>query len=169
LTQKRATVQAAVANAKNDRNELLKGEEAAFSMLEGLPKNVKDPVVAMLSSVEPLNHSDASRKAKTGHQVMFEFCCSPESSLGKVHEEKGIMHFRLTKESNDSSAPEEYESLQKMIDQFPGATLWGSLPCDPWPKWQAVNVARYGKEFAERLKKKQQLSRKLLKHLKGGT
>jgi len=67
LTQKRATVQAAVANAKNDRNELLKGEEAAFSMLEGLPKNVKDPVVAMLSSVEPQNHSDASRKAKTGH------------------------------------------------------------------------------------------------------
>lgn len=93
MTQKRATVQAAVANAKNDRNELLKGEEAAFSMLEGLPKNVKDPVVAMLSSVEPQNHSDASRKAKTGHQVMFEFCCSPASSLGKVHE--GKRHYAL--------------------------------------------------------------------------
>ena len=41
----------------------------------------------------------------------------------------------------------------------------GLIACDPWPKWQAVNVARYGKEFAERLKKKQQLSRKLLKHV----
>ena len=59
------------------------------------------------------NHSDASRKAKTGHQVMFEFCCSPESSLGKVHEEKGIMHFRLTKESNDSSDPEDMNRCKR--------------------------------------------------------
>jgi hypothetical protein len=71
IDPKRTTVQAAVANAKNDRNELLKGEAAAFSMLDGLPKNVKNPIVAMLSSVEPQNHSDARRRAKTGHQVMF--------------------------------------------------------------------------------------------------
>jgi hypothetical protein len=45
------------------------------------------------------------------------------------------MHFGQTKESNDLSDPEEIESLQTMIDQFPGATLRGSLPCDPWAKW----------------------------------
>lgn len=68
--------------------------------------SVKDPVVGMLSSVEPHNHLDARRKAKTGQQVMLEFCCSPESPLGKIHEEKGIIHFRQTKESNDLTGPE---------------------------------------------------------------
>jgi len=106
IDPKRATVQPAAANAKHSRNNLLKGEEAAFSILDGLPKNVKDHVVGMLSSVEPHNHSDACRKAKTGQQVMLEFCCSPESSLGKIHEGEGIMHFRLTKESNDLTGPE---------------------------------------------------------------
>ena len=153
-----------VANAKQDCVTLLKGEEAAVSMLEGLNSNIKDPILAMLSSVEPQNHSEDRKRAGKGRQrVMFEFCCSPESSLGKVHEEKETLHFRLTKKPNDLSDPEEAASLQKMIDQFPGATLWGSLPCGPWSKWQAANIARYGKEYAKWLKKDRKLSRKLLK------
>ena len=160
---KRATIQAAVANARQQQN-LLKGEEAAMSMLEGLTNNVRDPIIAMLSKVETQNHSEARKKAAKGPEAMFEFCCSENSSLGKVHEEKGIMHFRLTKESNDLSDPDEIASLQKMLKQFPNATLWGSLPCDPWSKWQALNIAKYGSEFAKKLKKKRQLSRKMLKH-----
>jgi hypothetical protein len=118
----------------------------------------------MLPKVETQNHSEARKKAAKGPEAMFEFCCSENSSLGKVHEEKGIMHFRLTKESNDLSDPDEIASLQKMLKQFPNATLWGSLPCDPWSKWQALNIAKYGSEFAKKLKKKRQLSRKMLKH-----
>ena len=35
---------------------------------------------------------------------------------------------------------------------------------DSWSKWQSVNFARYGKSFAKKLKKRQDLSRVLLKH-----
>ena len=38
------------------------------------------------------------RIRKDADRCMFEFCCSPESSLGKVNEQRGIKHFRLTKE-----------------------------------------------------------------------
>jgi hypothetical protein len=51
----------------------------------------------------------------------------------------------LTKEPNDLSDPDEIASLQKILKQFPNATLWGSLPCDPWSKWQALNIAKYGR------------------------
>ena len=118
----------------------------------------------MLSKIEIQNHSEARKKAAKGSEDIFEFCCSENSSLGKIYEEKEIMHFRLTKESNDLSDPEEITSLQKMLKQFPSARLWGSLPCDPWLKWQALNIGKYGSEFAKRLKKKRQLSRKMLKH-----
>ena len=51
-----------------------------------------------------------------------------------------------------------------LVKRLPGCDLWGSLPCDPWSKWQSVNVVRYGKSFAKKLKKRQDLSRVLLKH-----
>ena len=102
--------------------------------MEGLNNNVRDPIIIMFSKIEIQNHSEARKKAAKGSEDIFEFCCSENSSLGKVYEEKEIMHFRLTKESNDLSDPEEIASLQKMLKQFPSARLWGSLPCDPWLK-----------------------------------
>jgi hypothetical protein len=84
---KRTTIQAAVANARQQQN-LLKGEEAAMSILEGLNNNVRDPIVAMLSRVETQNHSEARKKAAKGPDAIFEFCCSENSSLGKVQRKR---------------------------------------------------------------------------------
>jgi hypothetical protein len=70
----------------------------------------------------------------------------------------------LSKDITDLTNPEDVKSLKKLIEKFPGCDLWGSLPCDPWSKWQSVNVAQYGKAFAKKLKKRQDLSRVLLKY-----
>ena len=64
----------------------------------------------------------------------------------------------------DLSNEEDVKSLGKMARKFPGCTLWGSLPCDLWSRWQSVNVARFGKSFARKLRKRQELSRTMLKH-----
>ena len=65
---KRATIQAAVANARQQQN-LLKGEEAAMSMLEGLTNNARDPIIAMLPKVDtkPFRSSQEGRQRSRSH------------------------------------------------------------------------------------------------------
>ena len=108
---------------------------------------------------------DAARKElRTKTKTMFEFCCSSKSSLGAVNADRGIDHFRLSLDMTDLTDPKDVESLKQLVKQFPGCTLWGSLPFDPWSRWQSVNIAKYGKPFAKKLKKKRDMSRVLLKH-----
>ena len=104
------------------------------------------------------------RIRKDADRCMFEFCCSPESSLGKVNEQRGIKHFRLTKENSNMSDLQEGESLRLMMAQHPGADLWGSIPCDLWSTWQQVNVAKHGRPFIKRLRLKRKVSRRILKN-----
>jgi len=79
---KRAAVQAAVFNAKINR-DLLKGDAAVECLLEGLDANSRKSIMAMISKVEPNSYSHARQAVKKGEPVMFEFCCSDESTLGK--------------------------------------------------------------------------------------
>jgi hypothetical protein len=98
--------------------------------------------MAMISKVEPNSYSHARQAVKKGEPVMFEFCCSDESTLGKVHEERGITHFRLSETTSDLSDPEEIDSLKNLLSLFPGCNLWGSLPCGPWS-----TVSQFGKTW----------------------
>ena len=163
IDAKRATIQAAVLNTKVNRG-LLKGEAVVENLLEGLDGNSRKSIMAMISKVEPNNHSHARKTVKKGKSVMFEFCCSENSTLGKIHEERGITHFRLSETTSDMSDPGEIESLKKLVSLFPGCKLWGSLPCGPWSKWQSVNLSRLGIRFRKKLEEKRVQSRKLLKH-----
>ena len=138
---KRAAVQAAVFNAKINR-DLLKGDAAVECLLEGLDANSRKSIMAMISKVEPNSYSHARQAVKKGEPVMFEFCCSDESTLGKVHEERGITHFRLSETTSDLSDPEEIDSLKNLLSLFPGCNLWGSLPCGPWS-----TVSQFGKTW----------------------
>ena len=134
LDERRATIQAAVANAKNNQRFLSRGVEAAELMMEGIPKDQKESLHAMLPQVDTVDHSQARKKAKSNQPTMFEFCCSKESTFGYVNVDRGINHFRLTKDITDLINPEDVKSLKKPIEQVPGCDLWGSLPCDPWLK-----------------------------------
>ena len=87
----------------------------------------------MLSHVDVVDHSPARKKAKNTQPVMFEFC-SKDSTLGQVNMERGINHFRLSKDITDLTNPEDVKFLIKLVQQFPDCDLWGSLPCGPWSK-----------------------------------
>jgi hypothetical protein len=47
----------------------------------------------------------------------------------------------------------EVDSLIGIMEQFPGADIFGSIPCDPWSARQRVNCKRYGKKFQKKLEK----------------
>ena len=47
---------------------------------------------------------------------------------------------------------------------FPGADLWGSIPCDPWCSWQYVNCAKHGEPYRRKLALSQKKSRKILRN-----
>ena len=87
-----------VANARQEKC-LLKGVEAAELMMEGIPKESRDFLHAMLSKVEVADHSEARKKVNRDSRVMFEFCCSNTSSLGSVNASRGTTHFRLSKDA----------------------------------------------------------------------
>lgn len=75
-----------------------------------------------------------------GH-TMFEFCCSEDSMLGQVNQERGINHFRLSQESSNMADNREVDDLIGVMSLFPGADLWASIPCGPWCQWQHVNMS----------------------------
>ena len=163
VDSKRATIQAAVANARREQS-LLRGDEAAEHFIRECSPETKKSLHAMLSTIDTANHSKARKELRTKTKTMFEFCCSSKSSMGAVNADRGIDHFRLSLDMTDLTDPKDVESLKQLVKQFPGCTLWGSLPCDPWSRWQSVNIAKYGKPFAKKLKKKRDMSRVLLKH-----
>ncbi|CAE7545185.1 RE1 [Symbiodinium sp. CCMP2592] len=52
---------------------------------------------------------------QVGSETMFEICNDEISILGKVNEEFGINHFRLTDKNTDVSDPQQTESLKKLV------------------------------------------------------
>ena len=111
-------------------------------------------------SLNSLRRED--RKGRSANPRLFEFCCDENSTLGQINEERGINHFRLTTKNSDMSSQWENDSLLKVIEQFPGCDLWGSIPCGPWSQWQNVNLHQYGKPFAKKLKKMRKHCRTIL-------
>ena len=116
-------------------------------------QSIKRVVTCNAIPVDIVDHSQARKKAKNHQPTMFEFCSSKESTLGYVNADREINHFRLSKDITDLTNPQYIESLKKLVKRFPGCDLWGLLPCDPWSKWQSVNVARYGKSLCKEVEK----------------
>ena len=136
---------------ENSKFNLKRCDEFIANLISDFPEDdVKSLVSTATLGVHEVKPSKERRVRENADRCMFEFCCSPESSLGKVNEQRGIKHFRLTKENSNMSDLKEGESLRLMMAQHPGADLWGSIPFDPWSIWQQVNVARYGKPFIKK-------------------
>ena len=114
--------------------------------------------------VDQIKPPKARRARGSNSKVMIDFCCSENSSLGKANEERSIGHIRLTEKSSDMANLEEIKDLLKVMKLFPGADLWGSIPCSPWSRWQDVNLAKGGKGYAKRLKAARKKSLKILRN-----
>ena len=83
LDERRATIQAAVANAKNQRF-LSRGVEAAELMMEDIPKDQKESLHAMLPQVDTVDHSQARKKAKSNQPTMFQFVVPKNQHWGML-------------------------------------------------------------------------------------
>ena len=97
-----------------------------------------------------------------GYSHLIEYCCSPESSLGKVAEEFAhkITVIRVTKDDN-AFDPKTHKRLLDYIKGNPGTSIHGSIPCTPWSAWQRRNIHALGDEFKRNLDKQRQESRVL--------
>ncbi|CAE7029195.1 GIP [Symbiodinium natans] len=160
------------ANAEEQlKRSPLKGAQAVAAILHDLealdPKAVPSFGSTLTGDSAPTSASSQTkvkRNRRAEDATLFEFCCEPDSMLGQVNEENEINHFRLTESSSDMSCPKQTESLKKLVQLFPGCDLWGSIPCGPWSQLQHLNIARLGNGFREKLRKKRQRSRRILKN-----
>ena len=105
-----------------------------------------------------------ARKKRSENPTCFEFCCSKDSTLGEVNMRRGINHFRLSAEVCNMADDTEVDSLIQIMEQFPGADIFGSIPCGPWSVWQRINQKQYGKKFRKVLKKQRDVSMKILRN-----
>ena len=77
----------------------------------------------------------AEHKVMDNSRTLIEFCCGPESLLGKVTKQsKGCNVVRLTQEI-DVTSDHGVELAMNSIDG-PYTLLWGSIPCTRSCPWQ---------------------------------
>ena len=109
------------------------------------------------------NKSRDSRATLKGYGVLFEFACAEDSCLGKVSVKYGVKHARLFERLFNLRDPAVVERLAQEIRDNPGADLWGSIPCTVWTSWQEMAKFLGGDEYATKLGKRREASRKLLR------
>ena len=70
-----------------------------------------------------------------------------------MSESVGVQHIRLTKANGNVAKIEVQSQLLEVLnsDDMNGVDLWGSIPCNPWPSWQRLNLKRLGPEFRRAL------------------
>ena len=68
---------------------------------------------------------------------------------------------RVTKEKDALSTVTLFE-LNRVVEEFPGVSLHGSLPCTPLCTWPFINPHLLGQKFKHKLHKERMESRKLL-------
>ena len=72
--------------------------------------------------------------------MLIEFCCDKNSTMGKVEEEMGLTICRMFQERFDMMNPAQVNQLLDFVRDYPGISLWGSIPCTAWCSWQHLSV-----------------------------
>eukprot|EP00973_Karenia_brevis_P091374 12407144-Karenia_brevis.AAC.1 len=74
----------------------------------------------------------------------------------------GVRVFEITKD-DDAHKPATIQWVSRIIDQYPGISLHGSLPCTAWSQWQNMSLHKHGQKYAKKLALARGKSRSLLK------
>ena len=93
------------------------------------------------------NKRARKRLARDAVGPMFEFACSPNSSMGNVFKDLNIPHVRLAKEYIDLESAVADEQLAYQLSQCVRPNLWAAIPCVSGSPWQRLNLHRLGKPF----------------------
>ena len=100
----------------------------------------------------PITVGNKRARKRLAHDAvgpMFEFACSPNSSMGNVFKDLNIPHVRLAKEYIDLD-----EQLAYQISQCVQPNLWAAIPCVSGSPWQRLSLHRLGKPFKKKLGEK---------------
>ena len=158
-------VQANLSHEVRRRNPMKCDAMFAKLIAEANDQNMTaDHLTKVTRNVPQVKPSKDVRKHRSSNPTCFEFCCSKDSTLGQVNVSRGINHFRLSSDHVDMADDKEVDSLIGIMKQFPGADIFGSIPCDPWSVWQRVNCKRYGKKFQKKLERSREKSLKILRN-----
>ena len=156
------------ANLSNDSSvRMPKKCDAMFATLISESQDrhaTAEHITKVTRNVNKMKPPKEVRKRRSMNPTCFEFCCSPDSTLGAANESRGISHFRLSADRVNMADDEEVDSLIQIMKQFPGADIFGSIPCGPWSVWQRMNRKRYGKAFERKLKQQRKVSMKILRN-----
>ena len=141
-----------------------KGPEAAKEIIddicryfttEGLEKEVIDLLLQLSHSktaeeskgkLHALKADQAKRFQRPsqklpGYSHLIEYCCAPDSNIGKVAEELAhkITVVRVTEQDN-SFANKTHQRLLDYVKDHPGVSIHGSIPCTAWSACNVVIV-----------------------------
>ena len=109
------------------------------------------------------NFTRPSGKLK-GWGRLIEVCTTEHSSLGETAKEfKGTHVTRIT-EAMDFSKRSTIDAIKAEIDEYPGTSIHGSLPCTAWSAWQKMAIYLHGQRYWEKLQKRQSRSRQLIRN-----
>ena len=114
------------------------------------------------------NNRRSRRRARTNTKLAtcFEYACSEDSMLGRVHKELGVPHVRLSKETLDVTDPIISEQLHVQLRSCHDPHLWASLPCTSGCPWHRIGLKLHGSDYAARLSKKIRVSRQMFAQFK---
>ena len=105
------------------------------------------------SNSEPSRvNNKRSRKLLSSPKLtaVFEYACSANSMLGRVHAELKVPHVRLSKTGLNVQDPRVAEQLHYQLRDPSKKHLWSSLPCTSGCPWHRVGLALHGAEYRRR-------------------
>ena len=79
--------------------------------------------------------------------IIFEFCCHPDSQMGIQAPKLGKHVIRLSLKVWDLLLDSAVPFLANLAFLFPGACVHGSLPCTAWSSYQRINCAKFGPSY----------------------
>ena len=96
--------------------------------------------------------------------MIYEFCCSIDSELGKVAGDHNTKCVRMSKENANLFDHVQIKNLVKQKDATPGCHLHASLPCTVLSTWQHMNCRKKGVWYINWLEERRKRSLKMFAH-----
>ena len=98
-----------------------------------------------------------------GWGKLIEVCTDKNSNLGNAAKAfTSVKVIRITA-GIDFSDRETVQQVSDLIEQNPGVSMHGSLPCTDWSTWQEMNVHKYGATYLHDLTRRRNVSIQMIK------
>jgi hypothetical protein len=134
------------------------GDEGAANILALAAKSV-----AQVKDTPTIVRKQRPSGKLKGWGQLLEICTGEESHLGQAASEyEKVKVIRVTKET-DFAKPATVEQIIQHLNDNPGCSVHGSLPCTVWSAWQWMAIHRYGDKYADKLQKRRKESRKMIR------